>query len=95
MPKTEEKITEALKAVIDPHTGMSVQEMGLVHDLRVEGGNVTLTFMPTSPFCPLGVKLAYDIKKAVLAVEGVERVNITVEGHMNAREINEMLCKEE
>jgi metal-sulfur cluster biosynthetic enzyme len=95
MPNLEQRITEALKTVMDPHTGMSVQEMGLIHDLKVEGSVVTLTFIPTSPFCPLGVKLAYDIKKAVLAVEGVEKVNITIEGHVNAKEINLMLRKEE
>ena len=88
-----DKAIETLKDVIDPHTGLSVWDMGLIHDMEFDEGTVSLTFIPTSSFCPLGIQLALSIKKALAKMEGITKVNITIEGHMNAREINEMLAK--
>lgn len=81
-------IVEALRGVLDPHTGVSVYDMGLISELLVEGGSVTLTFMPTSPFCPVGVQLAQAIRDQVLMVEGVTKCNVKVVGHIKADEIN-------
>ncbi|MFP3872314.1 MAG: metal-sulfur cluster assembly factor [Candidatus Natronoplasma sp.] len=96
MPGKEEVI-DRLKQVIDPETGTSVYDMGLISDLEVEDNNVSLTFTPTSPFCPLGVQLAVQIKKSLLGMEDLEEehVDITVEGHLNAEQINEKLANGE
>ena len=94
MEKMQENAIETLKGVLDPHTGLSVWDMGLIHDMRFESGAISLTFIPTSPFCPLGIQLAFGIKKALAKLEGIVKVNITIEGHMNAKEINEMLAKD-
>ncbi len=83
-----------LKAVLDPHTGLSVWDMGLIHDMKFDGGIISLTFIPTSPFCPLGIQLAISIKQALAKVDGITKVKIKIEGHMNAVEINEMLAKD-
>ncbi|MFO7619409.1 MAG: iron-sulfur cluster assembly protein, partial [Thermoplasmata archaeon] len=88
----QENAIETLKAVLDPHTGLSVWDMGLIHDMKIDGGAISLTFIPTSPFCPLGIQLALSIKKALVKLEGVAKVNVKIEGHMNAVEINEMLA---
>jgi metal-sulfur cluster biosynthetic enzyme len=90
----QDNAISALKAVMDPHTGLSVWDMGLIHDMKFDGGIVGLTFIPTSPFCPLGIQLAIMIKQALAKVDGITKVNIRIEGHMNAVEINEMLAKE-
>jgi len=88
-----DKAIETLKGVLDPHTGLSVWDMGLIHDMEFDESIVSLTFIPTSPFCPMGIQLALSIKKSLTRMEGISKVNITIEGHMNAREINEMLAK--
>lgn len=90
----EEKAIETLRGVIDTHVGLSVWDMGLIHDMKVEGSEISLTFIPTSPFCPMGIQLAQAIKKALLKLKEVEKVNIKIQGHMNAKEINEMLAKD-
>ena len=51
----ENRVIEKLKGVIDPHTGQSVYDMGLIEDLAVSEDNISLKFRPSSPFCPLGV----------------------------------------
>jgi metal-sulfur cluster biosynthetic enzyme len=81
-------VVEALRSVLDPHTGVSVYDMGLISELVVGDDSVTLTFMPTSPFCPVGVELAQAIKDQVLLVDGIHRCNVKVVGHIKADDIN-------
>ncbi len=90
----EDKAIETLKCVMDPHTGISVWDMGLIHDMKFEGDIASLTFIPTSPFCPMGIQLAVAIKKALNKMKEINKANVTIQGHMNAKEINEMLAKD-
>jgi metal-sulfur cluster biosynthetic enzyme len=85
-------VVEALRSVLDPHTGVSVYDMGLISELVVGGDSVSLTFMPTSPFCPVGVELAMAIRDQVLTVEGISKCDVKVVGHIRADEINRALC---
>lgn len=89
----KESIVESLEKVIAPETGLSVIAMELVKDLEVKGKKAILKFRPPSPVCPLGIQLAFNIKKAVESVEGVEVVNIKVIDYIRAEELNEMLRK--
>ncbi len=93
---TEKEVIEKLKAVMDPHTGIDVYSMGLISELKVENNDISLTFTPTSPFCPMGVQLAMMIKKGLLELEDVsaDNISITVEGHLNAEDINKHLAKD-
>jgi metal-sulfur cluster biosynthetic enzyme len=84
----KEVVIDALRTVMDPHTGVSVYDMGLISDLVVEEGGVSLTFMPTSPFCPVGVELAQAIRDAIVSIEGISGCNVKVIGHVKADEIN-------
>lgn len=84
-------VVEALRSVIDPHTGVSVYEMGLISDIVVGDDSVSLTFMPTSPFCPVGIELALSIRDQVLTVDGIKRCDVKVVGHIKADEINRAL----
>jgi metal-sulfur cluster biosynthetic enzyme len=86
-----EFVIEILRGVLDPHTGVSVYDMGLISDLVVEDGSVSMTFMPTSPFCPVGVELAKSIKEHVMSIEGVKSCNVKVVGHIRADQINQEL----
>lgn len=91
---TEKEVKQKLKSVVDPHTGTNVYSMGLISDLNVDDESIGLTFTPTSPFCPMGIQLAVQIKKELTGLEGVEEddIDITVEGHVNAEDINEQLA---
>jgi metal-sulfur cluster biosynthetic enzyme len=84
----KDEVVSALKTVVDPHTGMNVYDMGLISDIEVSADSVSLTFMPTSPFCPVGVELAMSIREAALMVEGISNCIVKVVGHVKADEIN-------
>lgn len=90
----KDKAIEALKCVIDPHTGISVYEMSLISNLEANNGIVSLKFMPTSPYCPMGIQLAMNIKATLKQLDGVKKVKVTIVGHVQAKEINEMLAKD-
>ena len=91
---TMDDVLERLGKVMDPETGIDVVNMKLITDLDVdEKGEVSLTFVPSSPFCPLGVQLAFAIKEAAKDVEGVTKVTVKVDNHLQADMINDMLEK--
>jgi metal-sulfur cluster biosynthetic enzyme len=87
----KELVIEVLRGVLDPHTGVSVYDMGLISDLVVRDDSVDLTFMPTSPFCPVGVELAKSIRDNVMGIEGMKICNVKVVGHIRAEQINQEL----
>jgi len=89
---TEEEVVKTLKEIIDPHTQMNVYDMGLISELKVTKDNVSLTFRPTSPFCPLGVHLAQNIKRRLMDLKGVKRAEVKVTGHVQEKVINESLA---
>ncbi len=93
MVLSETDVIEKLKTIMDPHTGKSMYDMNLISDLVVRDGEVTLTFEPSSPYCPIGVQLAQAIKTGVESIKGVTKTKVTVKGHVMADKINEELCR--
>jgi metal-sulfur cluster biosynthetic enzyme len=88
-------IEQALRQVIDPETNADVMRMRLVEELVVEeDGSVRYTFRPSSPFCPIAVYLAAQVKGAVAQVPGVTGQRITVEGYVAAEELAKLLNQE-
>jgi metal-sulfur cluster biosynthetic enzyme len=89
----EQAIVARLQQVIDPETGADVVRMRLIEDLRVDAqtGHVSYKFRPSSPFCPLAVYLALDIRGAVAGVPGVTGQEIQVVGCVGAEELSSLL----
>lgn len=90
---TEQEVVAALKEIMDPHSDVSVYDMGLISELKISADSVSLTFRPTSPFCPLGVHLALNIKRRLLQLEGVKKANVKVVGHVQESMINKTLAE--
>jgi len=88
---TVKDVISALNEIIDPHTNVSVYEMGLISELKVTGKSVSLTFRPTSPFCPLGIQLAQNIKRRLKDLEGIQKADVKVVGHVMEDQINKTL----
>lgn len=91
--KLEKEIIEVLKKVNDPETNINVYDMDLIKNLKVKDGKVTLKFSPSSNVCPLAIQLAFNIKKAVESVEGVNEVDLSVTNYVAADRLNELLRK--
>ena len=91
------KVTESLRKVIDPETSVDVMRMRLIEDLKTDGstGRVSYRFRPSSPLCPLAVRLALNIRQAVSDVPGVSEQEIEVVGYVGADELNALLKADE
>jgi len=90
---TEEEVISVLKEIVDPHTNINIYDMGLVRDLVVSGKKVSLTFRPTSPFCPLGIHLALNVKRRLKALKGVTQADVRIAGHVHEDTINLTLAE--
>ena len=71
-------VVEALKGVQDPELRKSLVELGMVHDVQVDGDAVRFTLALTTMACPLKDSISGDARDAVLALDGIENVEITL-----------------
>ena len=74
MSVTVEDVFEALRVVEDPELGMDVVDLGLVYDVAVDEGRVTVTYSLTSMGCPAGAHIDGQIKEVVSMLDGVAEV---------------------
>ena len=77
MPTVDE-VQEALTNVIDPELGLDFVELGLIYDIAVEEGDVSVAFSLTSPGCPIGPQVSEQIEEFVSEVDGVTSVSSTM-----------------
>ena len=71
-------VLEALRDVIDPELGVNIVDLGLVYDAAVVDGQARILITTTTPACPLGPYLSEAIRWALLQLDGVLDVEITV-----------------
>lgn len=81
MPKnvtlSPEEIMERLKPIQDPELRMSIVDLGLIYDVRVDENDVVhVTYTLTTPACPLGPLLTAQIQDALMDIEGVRDVEV-------------------
>lgn len=74
-PKKED-IVAALKTVYDPEIPVDIYELGLVYDIAVDEGNVTVTMTLTAPNCPIADDVVGFVRNAVMYVQGVTDVDV-------------------
>ena len=78
MSPTSEQVLEALKGVYDPEIPVDIVNLGLVYDVGVTAGWVTVRMTMTSPGCPVGEYLVGEVKRAIAALPGVEEVDVNL-----------------
>ncbi|HEX2102422.1 MAG TPA: metal-sulfur cluster assembly factor [Solirubrobacteraceae bacterium] len=74
-------IVDALRDVYDPccaDRGVSIVDMGVVEDVRVEGTHVRVDLLPTTGWCPFIVTMSDAIPKRLHRLEGVRTVDVNV-----------------
>jgi ATP-binding protein involved in chromosome partitioning len=73
---TEKDILRALSQVQDPDLKKDLVTLGMIKDVRVKDGEISLTIVLTTPACPLKNKLENDSRDAVLKLSGVKIVKV-------------------
>ena len=89
----EREIYEKLKEVKDPEFGFSIVEANLVDEISVKGDGAKILFHLTMPFCPLpfALQIGREIKEKASRVSGINEVEVRVQKHVKADEINRTL----
>ncbi len=83
---TEELILAALGTVMEPELHQDLVTLNMVRDIQINGGQVGVTIMLTTPACPLKGKIENDVRNAVMQVPGVEKVNVKLDADVTADE---------
>lgn len=89
------KIREEISKVPDPHMGISIVEMGILGNVEVneEEKTAKITIIPTNPGCMSAANIAMQARLAAESVDGIDKAEVIVEGHMMADAICEMVNK--
>ncbi len=75
---TREEIIEVLKTCYDPEIPVNIWDLGLIYDVRQEDGKVYIRMTLTALGCPIGPILAEEIRTKLMALEGVEDVEVEI-----------------
>src|SRR5918996_721888 len=81
MTVLREQVVEAMRAVPDPcsiamRTPMDVVEMGLIGEVRIEGGHVTVELVLTDPSCVHFRSMSTYIRDVLTGLDGIESVDV-------------------
>ena len=79
---TEDVILNSLRAVKDPDLHKDVVALNMIRDVKICGGIVSFRFVLTTPACPVRDQLKFEAERTVMAVPGVERVEVKMDAEV-------------
>jgi ATP-binding protein involved in chromosome partitioning len=74
---THDQVRSALKHVIDPELHADIVDLGMVGDIRINGGTVNVDIALTIASCPMRGQIEADVERRIASLSGVEDVVIT------------------
>src|SRR5438067_738414 len=81
-PITEETILDALRAVKDPDLHRDIVTLNMIRDVKVCSGNASFRFVLTTPACPVRDQLKDEARRVVMAIPGMETVDIKMDAEV-------------
>ena len=75
-------VLSALGTVQDPELHKDLVTLNMIKDVVVEGSTAKFTVVLTTPACPLKGKIEKDAREAVMAVEGIDNVEIKMDARV-------------
>ena len=76
MSVQERDVLAAMSKVMDPELHMDLVTAGMVKDLKIDGGNVTMKIELTTPACPMKGQIEKDTEAAMKAVPGLTSLKL-------------------
>ena len=71
-------ILQRLELVRDPELGASITELGMVGEVSVHGRVARVEVALTTASCPLRSDIERDVREAVLEIEGIDEIIVTM-----------------
>ena len=75
---SKEDVMKVLKECYDPEIGISLVDLGLIYDVKVDKDKVRIKMTLTTPGCPMHGMMAEDVKEKVSKIKGVKGVNVDI-----------------
>ena len=75
---TREQVESELKQVYDPEIPVNILDLGLVYDIRVDGGTCNITMTLTSQSCPEAKTIPEMVRRRVGTIEGIDNTEVSV-----------------
>src|ERR1700737_4439300 len=73
------QIVSQLETCKDPEIGLDIMSLGLVYELKIDGGSVLVKMTLTAIGCPWAQDLFDEVKKKVEEVPGVEACTVELD----------------
>ena len=73
---TRDDVLEALRDVYDPEIPVNVVDLGLIYDVKVDEGDVSIRMTLTFAGCGMGPYIAQQAEWRVAELDNVEDVNV-------------------
>ncbi|HWQ83121.1 MAG TPA: Mrp/NBP35 family ATP-binding protein [Anaerolineales bacterium] len=78
----QEAVLAALSKVQEPELHKDLVTLNMVRDINIDGKKVSFKVVLTTPACPLKTRIEREAREAVLAIEGVESVEIQMDSNV-------------
>ena len=88
---TEHDVYQALRGVVDPELGSDIVELGMVTDVDLADGLVTVGVALTIAQCPMRGQIEQDTARKVMAIPGVRDVVVRTTG-MTRKQRSELMA---
>ena len=88
---TEHDVYQALRGVVDPELGSDIVELGMVTDVDIADGLVTVGVALTIAQCPMRGQIEQDTARKVMAIPGVRDVVVRTPG-MTRKQRSELMA---
>lgn len=72
----ERAVWDALATVEDPELPITVTDLGLINEVRIEGRRVHVTMVPTFSACPAIAVIQKDIRERLEALPGIDEASV-------------------
>jgi metal-sulfur cluster biosynthetic enzyme len=76
MALNKEVVLDALKQVYDPEIPVDIVNLGLIYEVKIDGGKVDVKMTTTAPGCPMGNFIAAEVERVIIKIEGVGEVHV-------------------
>jgi ring-1,2-phenylacetyl-CoA epoxidase subunit PaaD len=76
---TEETVLQVLDTVLDPEVPVSIRQLGLIEEIRLDTEQIVVRLVPTMLACPARDAIAADIRERLSSLPGGRRVIVVWE----------------
>jgi ATP-binding protein involved in chromosome partitioning len=84
---SENDVLGALRPIMDPDFNKSIVDLGFIKELRIDGAKVSFSIELTTPACPVKAEFERAARERVLALDGVDEVDVTMTANTRGRDL--------